>query len=132
MDIKKLSNKLRFRLIKMSYESKAPHLASSLSCIDIVTVLYESIMRINPKKPKWELRDRFILSKGHAATALYVALEYKKYEHKSITINDKTKNKLRLFLSNNLDIIKGASNAIIAAKEFFPFFKPSPSKETPT
>ena len=79
MNIKKLSNKLRLRIIRMSHEAKTPHLASSLSCIDIVAVLYESILRIDPKKPKWELRDRFILSKGHAATALYVALEHKKF-----------------------------------------------------
>ena len=79
MDIEKLSNKLRFRIIKMSHETKAPHLASSLSCIDIVATLYELVLKIKSKNPKWELRDRFILSKGHAATALYVALQHKKF-----------------------------------------------------
>ena len=79
MDIKELSNKLRIRIIKMSHEAKAPHLASSLSCIDIVATLYESVLKIKSKYPKWELRDRFILSKGHAATALYVVLQHKKF-----------------------------------------------------
>ena len=58
----------------MSHKAKAPHLASSLSCIDIITSLYTSILNIKVDEPKWNQRDRFILSKGHAATALYVVL----------------------------------------------------------
>ena len=45
-----LVKKIRFEIIKMSYRSKAPHLASSLSCADIITVLYEKILIINKKK----------------------------------------------------------------------------------
>ena len=78
MELRKLSNNLRFLLIKMSNKTKSPHLASSLSCIDIVATLYHSILKINKKNFRSSLRNRFILSKGHAATALYVALEYKK------------------------------------------------------
>jgi len=78
MKIKKLSNNLRFSIIKMSNKTKSPHLASSLSCIDIITTLYGSILKIDKNNIKSNLRDRFILSKGHAAAALYVALEYKK------------------------------------------------------
>ena len=78
MDLKKLSNNLRFSIIKMSNEAKTPHLASSLSCIDIVATLYQSVLKVNKKNFKSSLRNRFILSKGHAAAALYVALEYKK------------------------------------------------------
>ena len=89
MKLKKLSNKLRFSIIKMSKETKSPHLASSLSCIDIIATLYNSILKINKKNINSNLRDRFILSKGHAAAALYVALEYKniitKTELKSYT-----------------------------------------------
>ena len=77
MKLRKLSNNLRFLLIKMSSETKSPHLASSLSCIDIVTTLYHSVLKINKRNFKSSLRNRFILSKGHAATSLYVALEYK-------------------------------------------------------
>ena len=84
MNLKILSNKLRYSIVKMSNETKSPHLASSLSCIDIVATLYDAILNLDIKNPKWELRDRFILSKGHAATALYVALEHKGF----ITKND--------------------------------------------
>lgn len=78
MKIAELSNYLRFLIIKMSYEKKTPHLASSLSCIDIVITLYHSILNLDKKNFKSDLRNRFILSKGHAATSLYVSLYYKK------------------------------------------------------
>lgn len=74
MKLKKLSNNLRFSVIKMSNKTKAPHLASSLSCIDIITTIYNSILKLDIKNPKWQLRDRFILSKGHACLALYAIL----------------------------------------------------------
>lgn len=77
MNLRKLSNNLRFSLIMISNKTKTPHLASSLSCIDIVTTLYHSVLKINKKNLKSNERNRFILSKGHAATSLYVALEYK-------------------------------------------------------
>ena len=78
MNLKNLTNKLRYSIIKMSNSTNSPHLGSSLSCIDIVTTLYECVLKIDPKNSKWDQRDRFILSKGHAASSLYVALEYKK------------------------------------------------------
>ena len=71
-------------MVKMSSETKSPHLASSLSCVDIIATLYHSVLRFKHNKPKWDLRDRFILSKGHAATALYVTLESKKIISPSI------------------------------------------------
>ena len=77
MNNKKLSNKLRLQILKMSNKTGAPHVASALSCLDIVTVLYNSILKTFPKNPKNSNRDRFILSKGHAATAQYVNLAYK-------------------------------------------------------
>ena len=77
MRLKKLSNKLRFSIIKMSQETRSPHLASSLSCIDIIATLYDSVLKLNKNNIESNSRNRFILSKGHAATALYVALEYK-------------------------------------------------------
>lgn len=78
MNLKKLSNRLRFSIISISNKTKSPHLASSLSCIDIVATIYEKILKINNKKNNNNFRDRFILSKGHAASALYVTLEHKK------------------------------------------------------
>ena len=72
-----LAAQFRARAVELSHAAGAAHLASSLSCIDIVAVLYHSVLRLDPRNPKWEDRDRFILSKGHAATALYAALAYK-------------------------------------------------------
>ena len=60
MNTTKLAAKLRYTAVKMSHNSNAAHLASSLSCIDILTILYEKILKINPKK-KINSRDRFIL-----------------------------------------------------------------------
>ena len=72
-----LAAEFRAKAVQMSHEAGAAHLASSLSCIDIVAVLYHSVLHLDPRNPKWHDRDRFILSKGHAATALYAALAYK-------------------------------------------------------
>src|SRR6201987_1501609 len=65
---------LRGKIIEMSHAAQAAHLASSLSCADVVTAAYWHVLNINPREPKHPLRDRFILSKGHAAAALYAAL----------------------------------------------------------
>jgi transketolase len=61
----------------MSHAAQAAHLASSLSCCDIIAAAYWGVLNIDPKHPRDPLRDRFILSKGHAATALYSALAFK-------------------------------------------------------
>src|SRR5271170_8310494 len=61
----------RARLVQLSHQSGAPHLGSSLSCVDILVAAYWHCLRIDPSHPKWPDRDRFILSKGHAAPALY-------------------------------------------------------------
>lgn len=71
-----LAAQFRARAIEMSHAAGAAHLASSLSCIDIVAVLYHSVLRLDRSNARWADRDRFILSKGHAATALYAALAY--------------------------------------------------------
>ena len=57
-----LAQRLRFKVIEMSYRAKAPHLASALSCIDIITVLYNDIMKYSVKK-ELKNKDYFILSK---------------------------------------------------------------------
>ena len=53
--------------------SNASHIGSALSIADIIAILYEKILNYNYKKPSWENRDRFILSKGHACVAVYAA-----------------------------------------------------------
>ena len=69
-----ISAELRVQVLELSHQAKAAHLASALSCIDILAVLYESILAFDPSNPNWPDRDRFILSKGHAAAALYAVL----------------------------------------------------------
>lgn len=72
-----VSKNVRKNIIEMLYESKSGHPGGSLSCADIVTYLYYEKMNIDVNNPKWEQRDRFILSKGHAAPALYSVLAEK-------------------------------------------------------
>lgn len=75
IDIEEKAIDLRKKYIKTAALVDATHVASSLSCIDIITVLYfGGILRYDPANPQAENRDRFILSKGHAALALYNAL----------------------------------------------------------
>jgi len=61
-------------ILKMIYLAQSGHPGGSLSCASILYLLYNKIMRINRKNPKWKDRDIFILSKGHAAPALYAVL----------------------------------------------------------
>jgi transketolase len=58
----------------MVHRARASHIGSALSVCDIVAVLYGQVLRIDPKKPTWADRDRFVLSKGHACVAVYAAL----------------------------------------------------------
>ncbi|MCX7412423.1 MAG: transketolase [Planctomycetia bacterium] len=69
-----ISKKIRARVVEMSHVAETPHLGSSLSCIDMIVAAYWAALRIDPSNPLDPNRDRFILSKGHAATALYVTL----------------------------------------------------------
>ena len=55
------------------------HIGGSLSIIEILTLLYRKVMKVNPSDPSWAERDRFVLSKGHAGPALYAALAYHGY-----------------------------------------------------
>ena len=64
----------------MIYRAKSGHPGGSLSIADIMAVLYWSEMRVDPQNPKDEKRDRFVLSKGHAAPALYATLIEKGYD----------------------------------------------------
>ncbi len=68
---------IRHTLCDVSHHTRTPHLASCLSCVDILAVLYWKILKISPEKPNKEDRDFFLLSKGHAASALYTTLAYR-------------------------------------------------------
>ncbi len=76
-ELKKYSTILRKHIIEEVFSAQSGHPGGSLSCADILTVLYFKEMRVDPKNPKWEDRDRFVLSKGHCSPALYAALAEK-------------------------------------------------------
>ncbi len=77
MALEKVAAKLRGRVIELSHAAQTAHLGSSLSCCDIVAAAYWRVLKIDVANPQAADRDRFILSKGHAATALYAALAFK-------------------------------------------------------
>ena len=72
--LRQIAHKLRIDIIEMLARAGSGHPGGSLSAIDVVTCLYFSRMRVDGKRPDWPDRDRFILSKGHAVPAQYVAL----------------------------------------------------------
>ena len=78
-ELTKKANDIRIGIIEAVYGGKSGHPGGSLSCADILTVLYFNQMHIDPSKPNDESRDRFILSKGHAAPALYSTLANRGY-----------------------------------------------------
>ncbi len=70
MSVTETSKEIRRTIIGMANRSKSPHVGSSLSCVDVLTVLYFKVLNLDP----WSERDICILSKGHAAMALYSTL----------------------------------------------------------
>jgi transketolase len=78
-DLERIARQLRFQLIQMSHAAGTPHLGSALSCVDILVAAYWKILRIDPANSRDPLRDRFILSKGHAASALYATLATRRF-----------------------------------------------------
>ena len=73
-ELKNHASKIREGIIRGTYHAKSGHPGGSLSIADILTILYFEEMNIDPKNPKMENRDRFVLSKGHCAPALYATL----------------------------------------------------------
>ena len=73
------AKKIRFEAVRMVYEGKDGHPGPALSIADIVAYLFYEEMNLDPQKPSWEERDRFILSKGHSCPILYAALSEKGY-----------------------------------------------------
>ena len=71
--------KIRMGIIEGVYNAKSGHPGGSLSIADVLTYLYFKEMNINPENPKWEDRDRLVLSKGHTAPGLYSALANRGY-----------------------------------------------------
>ena len=72
-----LACKARLSILEGIHSAKAGHPGGSLSAADLLTYLYQKELNLNPANPRWEDRDRFVLSKGHAAPGLYAALAHR-------------------------------------------------------
>jgi transketolase len=84
-ELERYATVLRINCVRMVAVAKAGHLDSSLSAADIVAALYYRVLRHDPKNPSWPERDRFVLSKGHAAPVQYAALaEHGYFPHKDL------------------------------------------------
>lgn len=73
------AKEIRKAILKLVYEAKASHIGGALSMTDLLAVLYTKVLNIDPKNPLNPDRDRFLLSKGHACTALYATLALKDF-----------------------------------------------------
>lgn len=73
-DLVELARKLREHSVRMTHKAGASHVGSSLSMVELLVVLYTRILRVDPRRPDWPDRDRFILSKGHGCAAYYAVL----------------------------------------------------------
>lgn len=78
-ELRETSRQMRIEILKMLNRAASGHTGGSLSATDIIAALYFRVLRHDPKDPSWPARDRFVLSKGHAAPALYTALALSGY-----------------------------------------------------
>lgn len=83
-DFERLAGEFRYVITDMICRAGSGHLGGALSLVEIIITLYWRIMNIDPMNPKWEERDRLVLSKGHGGPVLYVALAYKGYFDKAL------------------------------------------------
>ena len=87
----------------MAYEAKSSHIGSALSIVDILSVLYNEFLKFDNNNPNIIERDRFILSKGHACSALYAVLGLKKFFDKKL---------LKLYSKDNSDFMAHVSHKV--------------------
>ncbi len=83
-ELEAIASRIRGKLVEISHKARTPHLGSALSCVDILVAAYWSVLTIDPQNPDDPDRDRLILSKGHAAPALYLALAYRGFFPKQL------------------------------------------------
>ena len=79
MELADVCRKARRLIVEMVYRAGSGHVGGSLSLVEILTALYYRILKVDPGQPRWDGRDRLILSKGHAGPALYAMLALKGY-----------------------------------------------------
>jgi len=72
--LEQIARTVRARIVENSHKTQTPHLGSCLSCVDILVAAYFHVLRLDPRQPRDPDRDRFILSKGHGAPALFQVL----------------------------------------------------------
>ena len=75
--LEEMAKAIRRNIVEMIGEAKSGHPGGSLSAVEMVTYLYFEEMNLDPQEPRWSDRDRFVLSKGHAAPVLYAALAHR-------------------------------------------------------
>lgn len=102
-ELEKKAREIRKGIIEAVYEAKSGHPGGSLSIADIMSVLYFNEMNIDENNPKWENRDRFVLSKGHCSPALYSTLAERGFFSKDLL---KTFRKIDSNLQGHPDINK--------------------------
>ena len=73
-ELEAMARRIRAHVLRMTHRAGSGHPGGSLSATDLITALYFHELRIDPKRPQWEDRDRFVMSKGHGCVALYAAL----------------------------------------------------------
>jgi transketolase len=73
-EVQALAQRIRLQSLRMTHRAKSSHVGSALSMADLLAVMYSRILQVDPNRPDWSERDRFILSKGHACAALYIVL----------------------------------------------------------
>ena len=79
LNLEKVARQMRRNILEMIHEVQSGHPGGSLSSVEILASLYFSILKHDPNNPRWENRDKFILSKAHACPVLYVALAQSGY-----------------------------------------------------
>jgi transketolase len=72
--LEQAARRIRANTLRMVHKANASHIGTCFSMVDILAVLYGAILRVDPARPEWEDRDRFVLSKGHGAAAIYATL----------------------------------------------------------
>ena len=78
-NLQSIAKQVRRDILSQTYMAGSGHPGGSLSCTEILVALYCHIMKHDPANPQWTIRDRFVLSKGHAAPALYAILSHCEY-----------------------------------------------------
>jgi len=76
-EMQRTAQEMRITVLRMNHKAGSGHTGGSFSAAEILTVLYDHVLNIRPEQPQWEKRDRFVLSKGHAAPMLYATMARK-------------------------------------------------------